>query len=116
MLAAYGAGIAQFGKSIPDALKARVLGVQGLIGVAFLAFSLFTSNPFARLTSPPFEGNGLNPILQDPALAVHPPLLYAGYVGFSLAFSFSVAALLSGKISPIGLNGFALGHSWLGLA
>lgn len=100
MLAAYGAGIAQFGKSIPDALKARVLGVQGLIGVAFLAFSLFTSNPFTRLTSPPFEGNGLNPILQDPALAVHPPLLYAGYVGFSLAFSFSVAALLSGKISP----------------
>lgn len=100
MLAAYGAGIAQFGKSMPDALKARVLSVQGMIGVAFLAFSLFTSNPFARLISPPFEGNGLNPILQDPALAVHPPLLYAGYVGFSLAFSFSVAALMSGKVSP----------------
>ncbi|EJW22041.1 hypothetical protein IMCC14465_04350 [alpha proteobacterium IMCC14465] len=100
MLAAYGAGIAQFGKSMPAALKARVLGVQGIIGVLFLAFSLFTSNPFSRLISPPFEGSGLNPILQDPALAVHPPLLYAGYVGFSLAFSFSVAALMSGKISP----------------
>ena len=100
MLAAYGAGIAQFSKSMPDTLKARVLAVQGMIGVAFLAFSLFTSNPFARLVSPPFEGNGLNPILQDPALAVHPPLLYAGYVGFSLAFSFSVAALMSGKVSP----------------
>lgn len=100
MLAAYGAGIARFGRNMPDALRARVLGVQGLVGVAFLAFSLFTSNPFARLADPPFEGSGLNPILQDPALAVHPPLLYAGYVGFSLAFSFSVAALMSGKISP----------------
>lgn len=98
ILSAYGAGAAKFGHQLPLALKARALAVQGFLGVCFLAFCLFTSNPFARLVFAPFEGSGLNPILQDPALAAHPPLLYAGYVGFSMAFSFSIAVLLGGAI------------------
>jgi cytochrome c-type biogenesis protein CcmF len=87
-----------FGRSLPASLKARVLGVQGLIGLAFLLFILLASNPFARIAPAPIEGNGLNPLLQDPALAFHPPFLYAGYVGLSIAFSFAVAALLEGKL------------------
>ncbi|MGY9107349.1 MAG: cytochrome c biogenesis protein CcsA, partial [Alphaproteobacteria bacterium] len=75
-------------------LNARALGVQGLIAVAFILFILLTSNPFARVLLPPFEGTGLNPLLQDPGLAFHPPLLYAGYVGLSATFSFAVAALM----------------------
>src|SRR5690606_12767744 len=71
---------------------------QGLIGAAFLAFILFTSNPFLRLDPAPFEGQGLNPILQDPGLAFHPPFLYLGYVGFSMAFSFAIAALIEGRV------------------
>jgi cytochrome c-type biogenesis protein CcmF len=98
ILALFGAAVAYFGGNIPEPLRARVLAVQGMIGAGFLAFILFTSNPFARLSPAPFEGNGLNPILQDPGLAVHPPLLYLGYVGFSMAFSFSVAALIEGKV------------------
>lgn len=77
----------------PEALRARTLAVQGLIGSVFIAFILFTSNPFARLLRAPFEGRGLNPVLQDPALALHPPLLYGGYVGFSVSFAICVAAL-----------------------
>ena len=100
MLAAFGAAIACFSNRLPEKLKARTLAVQGMLGVAFLAFSIFTSNPFSRLLPVPFEGGGLNPILQDPALAAHPPLLCAGYVGFSLAFSISVASLMSREISP----------------
>lgn len=100
ILASFGAAVAFFGRNLPDGLRARVLGVQGLIGVAFLLFLLFTSNPFLRLDPAPFDGNGLNPILQDPALAFHPPFLYGGYVGFSIAFSFAVAALLEGKVDP----------------
>src|SRR5690606_22963901 len=73
---------------------------QGLIGAAFLAFILFTSNPFLRLDPAPFEGQGLNPILQDPGLAFHPPFLYLGYVGFSMAFSFAIAALIEGRVDP----------------
>ena len=98
ILASFGAAVAVFGTNLPMRLKSNVLAVQGAIGVAFLAFIIATSNPFARLFPAPFEGQGLNPVLQDPALAFHPPLLYAGYVGFSMAFSFAVAALIEGQI------------------
>ncbi len=98
ILALFGAAVAVFGTHLPASLRARVLAVQASIGVAFLTFILFASNPFLRLAKPPIEGNGLNPILQDPALAFHPPFLYAGYVGLSISFSFAVAALLEGKV------------------
>jgi cytochrome c-type biogenesis protein CcmF len=98
MLALFGAAVAAFGANLPETLRARVLAVQGSIAVAFALFVLATSNPFARLAPAPSEGRGLNPILQDPALAFHPPFLYAGYVGLSIAFSFAVAALLEGRI------------------
>ena len=83
---------------MPRALRANALAVQGLIGVAFLLFILLTSNPFERLAPAPFEGRDLNPILQDPGLAVHPPMLYLGYVGFSIVYSFAAAALIEGRI------------------
>jgi cytochrome c-type biogenesis protein CcmF len=98
ILSIYGALVALFGGNLPDGLRARVLSVQASIAVAFLAFILFTSNPFLRLDPAPFEGKGLNPLLQDPGLAFHPPFLYAGYVGLSMAFSFAVAALLEGRV------------------
>ncbi len=98
ILAGFGACAALFGANLPQTLRARVLGVQGLIGLAFLAFLLFTSNPFLRLQVPPFNGDDLNPLLQDPGLAFHPPFLYLGYVGLSMAFSFAVAALLEGRV------------------
>ena len=97
ILALFGAMLAAFGGNLPALLRARVLAVQGWIGAAFLLFILFTSNPFARLEPAPLEGSDLNPILQDIGLAVHPPLLYLGYVGFSVAFSFAVAALMEGR-------------------
>ncbi len=92
--------IAIFGSALPHQLKARVLAVQGMIASAFLGFIIFTSNPFARLAFAPAEGNGMNPLLQDPGLAIHPPCLYLGYVGFSVTFSFAVAALIEGKVDP----------------
>jgi cytochrome c-type biogenesis protein CcmF len=98
ILALFGAAVAVFGTHLPASLRARVLAVQASIGVAFLTFILFASNPFLRLANPPIQGNGLNPILQDPALAFHPPFLYAGYVGLSVSFSFAIAALLEGKV------------------
>ncbi|MGI9482364.1 MAG: heme lyase CcmF/NrfE family subunit [Hyphomicrobiales bacterium] len=98
ILTLFGACVAAFGSNLPQTLRARVLAVQASIGTAFLLFILITSNPFARLEPAPFEGNGLNPVLQDPALAIHPPLLYGGYVGLSVAFSFAVAALFGGKV------------------
>jgi cytochrome c-type biogenesis protein CcmF len=98
MLALFGAAVALFGSNLPPALKARVLAVQGMIAVGFHAFMLFTSNPFLRVFPVPADGNDLNPILQDPGLAFHPPMLYLGYVGFSMAFSFAVAALIEGKV------------------
>lgn len=100
ILVIFGAAVAAFGRNLPATLKARVLGVQGLIGVGFLSFILFTSNPFTRLLPAPLEGRGLNPLLQDPGLAFHPPFLYLGYVGFSVAFSFAVAALIEGRVDP----------------
>jgi len=98
ILALFGAGVAVFGRNLPSTLKANTLAVQGSLSVAFLLFIVMTSNPFERINPAPIEGNGLNPILQDVALAFHPPLLYAGYVGFSMAFSFAVAALIEGRI------------------
>lgn len=98
MLAFLGAMVAVFARRLPTAFLARVLAVQGAIGVCFLAFSLFTSNPFARLSPVPPDGRDLNPLLQDPGLAFHPPFLYFGYVGLSIAFSFAVAALLEGRV------------------
>lgn len=98
VLALFGASVAWFGGALPAGLKARVLAVQGLIAVGFLAFLLFASNPFERLWPAPWEGDGLNPLLQDPGLAFHPPLLYLGYVGLSVTFSFAIAALLEGRV------------------
>ena len=98
ILALYGSAVAVFGRNLPLELRARVVAIQGSIGLAFLLFIVLTSNPFLRMDPPPIEGNGLNPILQDPALAFHPPFLYAGYVGLSIAFSFAVAALIEGRV------------------
>jgi cytochrome c-type biogenesis protein CcmF len=98
ILTIYGAGVALFGGTLRETLQARVLGVQGLIGVAFLSFLIFTSNPFLRLDPAPIEGTELNPLLQDPGLVFHPPVLYLGYVGFSMAFCFAVAALIEGRV------------------
>ncbi len=94
----FGAMVAWFGNNLPPGLRARVLAVQAMIGVAFFAFILFTSNPFLRLAVPPFDGQDLNPLLQDPGLAFHPPFLYLGYVGLSMTFSFAVAALIEGRV------------------
>ncbi len=98
ILALFGAAVAIFGAGLPDTLRARVLAIQALIGVGFLAFLLFTSNPFERVSPAPLDGNGLNPLLQDPGLAFHPPLLYLGYVGFSVTYAFAIAALLEGRV------------------
>ena len=100
ILALFGGAVAAFGRNLPPTLKANVLAVQASIAVAFVLFILFTSNPFLRVDPPPADGNGLNPILQDPALAFHPPFLYTGYVGFSIAYSFAIAALLEGRLDP----------------
>ena len=98
ILAFFGALAAWFGDNLPDRLRARVLGVQASVGVAFLTFLIFTSNPFQRLEFPPLNGQDLNPLLQDPGLAFHPPFLYIGYVGLSMSFSFAVAALIEGRV------------------
>jgi cytochrome c-type biogenesis protein CcmF len=96
ILAVFGAAVALFGGNLPASLRANVLAVQASIAVAFLLFVAFASNPFTRIPLQP-EGRGLNPILQDPALSFHPPFLYAGYVGLSMAFSFAIAALIEGR-------------------
>ena len=98
ILALFGALVAAFGSNLPLTLKALVLAVQSWVASAFYLFILLTSNPFVRLQPAPFEGRSLNPVLQDPGLAIHPPLLYLGYVGFSIAFSFAIAALIDGRI------------------
>ena len=97
ILALFGALVGLFGSNLPPTLRAMAISVQGLIAVAFLGFILFTSNPFERLSPAPLEGQDLNPILQDIGLAIHPPLLYLGYVGFSICFSFAIAALIEGR-------------------
>jgi cytochrome c-type biogenesis protein CcmF len=98
ILALCGGAVALFGRGLPSVLQARVLAVLALVGLGFLAFILATSNPFDRIWPPAPDGQGLNPILQDPGLAFHPPLLYLGYVGFSVTFAFAVAALLEGRV------------------
>jgi cytochrome c-type biogenesis protein CcmF len=98
ILALFGGLVAAFGNNLPMSLRAHVLAVQGWIAAAFYLFILVTSNPFLRIASPPIEGRDLNPVLQDIGLAVHPPMLYLGYVGFSISFSFAVAALIEGRI------------------
>lgn len=98
ILTLFGACAAWFGGNLPASLQARVLAVQSGITAAFMLFMILTSNPFVRLAFPPFDGTDLNPLLQDPGLAFHPPFLYLGYVGLSMSFSFAVAALIEGRV------------------
>jgi cytochrome c-type biogenesis protein CcmF len=98
ILTLFGAAVSVFGRNLPPSLRARVLAVQGMVGVGFFLFILLTSNPFLRLFPVPANGRGMNPILQDPGLAIHPPFLYLGYVGFSVSFAFAVAALIEGRV------------------
>jgi len=97
-LALCGLAVAGFGRDLPSTLKARVIGVLGLVSLGFLAFILKTSNPFERMWPPPADGQGLNPLLQDIGLAMHPPLLYLGYVGYAVTFAFAIAALIEGRV------------------
>jgi len=98
ILTVWTVAVAQFSKHLPQEVVARVIGVMGLISVGFLLFMLLTSNPFERLLPAAADGNDLNPLLQDPGLVIHPPMLYMGYVGFSVAFSFAIAALIGGQM------------------
>ena len=98
ILALWTAAVAQFSKALPMPVVARVLGVMGVVAIGFLAFLIFTSNPFERLLPAAAEGRDLNPLLQDPGMIIHPPMLYLGYVGFSVPFAFAIAALLEGRI------------------
>jgi len=98
ILSAWGAAVAHFSRSVPDVVVARVLAVLGLVSVGFLLFMILTSNPFDRLVPSPVEGRDLNPLLQDPGLVIHPPMLYMGYVGFAIPFAFAVAAMLGGQL------------------
>ena len=98
LLGAWGAAVATFSRNLPLPMIARVISVQGMIAIGFLLFMLLTSNPFERIFPAPLEGRDLNPLLQDPGLAIHPPMLYMGYVGLSVAFAFAIAALMGGKL------------------
>ncbi len=98
MLGLWMFAVTLFSAHLPEEMTARVLGVLGLLSAGFLAFMLFTSNPFERLFPAPADGRDLNPLLQDPGMVIHPPMLYMGYVGFSVAYAFAVAALLSGRL------------------
>ncbi|MCA0400575.1 MAG: heme lyase CcmF/NrfE family subunit [Proteobacteria bacterium] len=98
ILALFGAAVAVFSRNLAEDVLGATLAVQAMIAAAFIAFLIFTSNPFVRMSEPPFEGRDLNPVLQDPGLAIHPPLLYLGYVGFSIVFSFAIAGLLLGRV------------------
>ena len=101
ILALFGALVAVSRESVPPTLRANTLAVQGLITFVFVLFIITTSNPFTRVSPAPVEGNDLNPLLQDFGLAVHPPLLYVGYVGFSITFAFAIAALIDGRIDAV---------------
>ena len=98
ILSAWTIAVGRYSKSLPESFAARVLGVLGLLSCGFMLFTLLTSNPFERYIPAPQDGADLNPLLQDPGLAIHPPILYTGYVGFSVAFAFAVAAMLSGHL------------------
>jgi cytochrome c-type biogenesis protein CcmF len=97
-LTGFGACVVVFGRDLPTGLKSVAVGTQGTLGLLFLGYTVFASNPFARLATAPLEGQSLNPILQDPFMAIHPPILYCGYVGFSVVFSLAVAALVEGRV------------------
>jgi len=127
MLALWTVAVAAFSRHLPEAVVARILAVMGLVSVGFLLFMLFTSNPFDRLFPAPLDGRDLNPLLQDPGMVIHPPMLYMGYVGFSVAFAFAIAALLGGNLDSTWARwtrpwttvawmfltiGIALGSSW----
>jgi len=127
ILGVWTGAVAQFSRHMPLLLTSRVLSVLGLISVGFLLFTLLTSNPFARQFPVPIEGASLNPLLQDPGMAIHPPMLYMGYVGFAVAFAFAIAALLGGQLDSATLRwmrpwtnlawmfltfGIALGSYW----
>lgn len=101
ILAACGAAVAAFGKALPSSLRARVIGVLGAVACGFLLFTLTSSNPLGRVWPPPADGQGVNPLLQDPGLAFHPPILYLGYVGFAVPFAFAVASLLEGRVDAV---------------
>ncbi len=98
ILAGWGVAVASFSNNLPVAMSSRVLAVMGMVSVGFIGFMVFTSNPFDRLMMVPLDGNDLNPMLQDPGMIFHPPLLYMGYVGFAVAFSFAMAALIGGRL------------------
>ena len=98
ILALWTVAVSRFSGELPDSFSARVIGVLGLLSTGFLLFTILTSNPFLRLSPVPMDGADLNPLLQDPGLAIHPPILYAGYVGFSVAFAFAIAAMISGNL------------------
>ncbi len=98
ILALWTVAVSRFSGELPDSFSARVIGVLGLLSTGFLLFTILTSNPFLRLSPAPMDGADLNPLLQDPGLAIHPPILYAGYVGFSVAFAFAIAAMISGNL------------------
>ncbi len=98
ILAICGALVGVFGRALPASVRARVIGVLGATSAGFVLFSLTVSNPFVRLWPPPLEGHGMNPLLEDPGLAFHPPILYAGYVGFAIPFAFALAALIEGRV------------------
>ena len=98
ILAGWGVAVASFSNNLPVAMSSRVLAVMGMVSVGFIGFMVFTSNPFDRLMMVPLDGNDLNPMLQDPGMIFHPPLLYMGYVGFAVAFSFAIAALIGGRL------------------
>ncbi len=98
ILGCCGGAVAIFGRNLPSALRARVIGVLGFTSAGFLLYALTVSNPFLRVWPPPLQGRNINPLLQDPGLAMHPPMLYAGYVGFAIPFAFAIAALLEGRV------------------
>ncbi len=98
MMAVWTAAVAMLGRHLDPAVRGRVVGILGAVSVGFLAFMLFTSNPFLRGLPAPADGRDLNPLLQDPGMVIHPPMLYMGYVGFSVAFAFAIAALLGGRV------------------
>ncbi|HET8819619.1 MAG TPA: heme lyase CcmF/NrfE family subunit [Xanthomonadaceae bacterium] len=98
VMAGWTAAVARFSRTLPDTVAARVLGVMGIVAIGFLAFLVFTSNPFLRLLPAAAEGHDLNPLLQDPGMIIHPPMLYLGYVGFMVPFAFAIAALLDGRL------------------
>jgi cytochrome c-type biogenesis protein CcmF len=101
ILAAWTLAVAMFSRHLPSTFASRVMGVLGVVSFGFLLFTLYTSNPFTRLSPVPADGRDLNPVLQDPALAIHPPLLYMGYVGFAVAYAFACAAMLEGKLDQV---------------